>query len=457
MLNDKTVELRKKLSSLFHTLLPMLAPFFLQVASSTYLMNSLPLPAALGSAVGLLISYLFGPIGFFVSAASWGTYLALEHPELLKNTLSLLFLSSCVVSWWLSTLCSEQYQQKIVDFEEMIASLFKKHNEFEKQAKEALLTLKEERKNHEKQTQDLDTQLQDLQHQLSSHRHHLSLAWQESSMLKEEGEKQRRDLTASYESSQSQSMFYLQQKQMAESALEQAKGDMEKLKKEKDEKQNQFLEEFNILKQKIEEARAQAAEKESELLSLHNQMTSLQTEREAERASLKEQMGAIQAEKESEISMLKEQMNTLQAKKEQQISQPSNVEGIENTDTLQYWEMQYKQLRAQFDEKSDVLNETRKELFSIENQLLTLQKQEEDLAHDENEEQKNLISHLQNLELECSDLEDQVELLQDIVSSLQEKKKVTRSKKTKTDAEASIEKLLETSQKSESNLFTLSE
>lgn len=449
------VELRKKLSSLFHTLLPMLAPFFLQVASSTYLMNSLPLPAALGSAVGLLISYLFGPIGFFVSAASWGTYLALEHPELLKNTLSVLFLSSCVVSWWLSTLCSEQYQQKIVDFEEMIAALFKKHNEFEKQAKEALLTLKEERKNHERQTQDLDTQLQDLQHQLSSHRHHLSLAWQESSMLKEEGEKQRRELTASYESAKSESMFYLQQKQMAESALEQYKSEMQSLKKEKDEKQNQFLEEFNHLKQKIEEAKAQAAEKESELLSLHNQMTSLQAEREAELIYLKQQISTLQAEKESELGMLKEQIRTLEAEKAQQIVQPSSVQDGENAETIQYWEIQYKQLRSQFDEKSDVLNETRKELFFVENELLTLQKQEEDLAHDENEEQKNLISHLQNLEVECSDLEDQVELLQDIVSSLQEKKKVSRSKKSKTEAEASIEKLLENSQQTVTNLFSL--
>lgn len=423
MLNDRMMELRKKLSSLVHALLPMLAPFFLQVASSTFLMKSLPIPATLGSAVGLVISYLFGPIGFFVSAASWGTYLALGHPELLKNNLSLLFISSCVVSWWLSTLCSEHYQQRIVDFEEMIASLFKKNNEFEKQAKDTLLTLKEERRDHERHVQDLDAQVQDLQHQLSSHRHHLSLAWQESSMLKEEGEKQRKQLVSSYESAQSQSMFYLQQKQMTESALEQFRSEMEKLKQEKDEKQNQFLEEFNHLKQKIEEAQREMAEKENELQSL------------------------------------KEQINVLQAEKDKSMPAEAFTENSENGELAQYWETLYKQLRVQFDEKSDVLSETRKELFFIENQLLTLQKQEEDQAHDENEDQKNLICHLQNLGEECTDLEEQVTFLQEIVSSLQEKKKVSRPKNTKKSQEAavSIEKLLESSKQSEENLFTLSE
>jgi flagellar motility protein MotE (MotC chaperone) len=417
------IEIKRKLSSLMHTMLPMLAPFFLQAASASFLMKVLPLPAALGSALGLIISYLFGPIGFFISAASWGTFLAIEHPELLKDNVSLLFLSSCVVSWWLATLCAEQYQQKVVDFEEMIASLFKKNTDLEKQSKDVLHNLKEERKESERQITDLNAQMQDLQNQLSSHRHHLSLAWQESSMLKEEAEKQKKQLLSSYESAQSQAMFYLQQKQMIEASYDLTKTELEKLKVEKEEKQNQFLEEFRSLQAKIEEASKERAEKESELLSLQEKIRCL----EEEKVSQPEPVVVA-----SEIS-------------------------ADSEEKAIYWETLYKQLRTQFDEKSQVLNETRKELFTVENQLLTSKKQEEDTLQGENEEQTILISDLKELENECQDLEEQVLFLEDIISSFQEKKKVVRLKKTKKseDAAEAIEKLLETRQQTEENLFIL--
>ncbi len=423
MHTDRMIEIKRKLSSLMHTMLPMLAPFFLQAASASFLMKVLPLPAALGSALGLIISYLFGPIGFFISAASWGTFLAIEHPELLKDNVSLLFLSSCVVSWWLATLCAEQYQQKVVDFEEMIASLFKKNTDLEKQSKDVLHNLKEERKESERQITDLNAQMQDLQNQLSSHRHHLSLAWQESSMLKEEAEKQKKQLLSSYESAQSQAMFYLQQKQMIEASYDLTKTELEKLKVEKEEKQNQFLEEFRSLQAKIEEASKERAEKESELLSLQEKIRCL----EEEKVSQPEPVVVA-----SEIS-------------------------ADSEEKAIYWETLYKQLRTQFDEKSQVLNETRKELFTVENQLLTSKKQEEDTLQGENEEQTILISDLKELENECQDLEEQVLFLEDIISSFQEKKKVVRLKKTKKseDAAEAIEKLLETRQQTEENLFIL--
>lgn len=394
------MEFKRKLSSLMHTMLPMLAPFFLQAATASFLMKVLPLPAALGSALGLLISYLLGPIGFFVSAASFGTFLALEYPELLKDHSSLLFLSCCAVSWWLATLCAEQYQQKVVDFEEMIASLFKKNTEVEKQNKDVLQNLRDERKESERQITELDAQVQDLQGQLSSHRHHLSLAWQESSMLKEEGEKQKKQLQASYEGAHSQSMFYLQQKQMVESSLE-------------------------LLKREREKLQAEKAEKEAQVEAL-----------------------------EEKVKHLEEEKARPPAPAAVVISSETSAESEEKAI---YWETLYKQLRSQFDEKTLVLNEARKELFAVENQLLTAKKQQEDEIHEENEEQKILISQLQELGEECQDLEEQVTFLQDIVSSLQEKKKASRPKKSKKSEEAAeaIEKLLETSQQTEENLFSL--
>ncbi|MCX6990251.1 MAG: hypothetical protein NTX49_04205 [Chlamydiae bacterium] len=468
------IEVKRKLSQLGDSLLPMLAPFFLQVASASFLLKSLPLPVALGSAIGLLISYLFGPIGFFISAASWGTYLAVEQPELLKSHLHLLFIGSCVISWWLSTLCSEQYQQKVVDFEEMISSLFKKNIDLEKRGQDAQLVIKEEKKEKDRLAADLDSQVQDLQQQLSSHRHHLSIAWQETSMLKEEGEKQKKQSQADYESAETQAMFYLQDCKRAEGSLEDLKKQMQALLAEKEEKQNQFLEEITQLHLKIEqmqkdrerqgkefsEARADLQAQESENIAKACQEVKTEIERElsVEVIALQSNIEEIQKEKdlkEAQIASLLSQISSLEVEKVALVEKtPSESLPTEVGDSEQvmYWENQYKQLRIQFDEKSEVLTDARRELFTLENQLLVLKSEESDLAHVENEEQIQLISHLQNLDEECSDLQEQVDLLQEIVSSLQEKKKATRLKTSKSSSV--MDMLLEESSKKVEESFS---
>lgn len=409
MQNIRLTNLKGKLSSILHAMLPLLAPFFLQAASAGFLMTILPLSVSLGSAIGLFISYLLGPVGFFFSAAAWGTFLAVEYSYLFSDTITILYLSSCALSWWLSTLCSEQYQQRVVDFEEMVTSLFKKNVELEKIAKEASHLLKEERKTTERQIIDLDTHVQDLQKELSSHRHHLSLAWQETSQIREEGERQRKQLQSNIDGMHTQSLYYLQQKQTAEINLEKVRQEMEILKLDRDERQNQFLEEFNILQAKIEGYQKDLKAKEFEISSLSMQLEEFKEEKK----QIDYQLEEIKADK-----ALAEET------KEQAI----------------YWETLYKQLRSQFDEKTQVLNETRKELFSLENNLLTSQKKEQERSLEEDADQRRLIEHLEILTSECQDLEEQVFFLQDIISSLQEKKTNLKVKKSKADKEL-VEKL----------------
>jgi len=467
MEGDGKIEGKRKLSQLAYSLLPMLAPFFLQVASASFLLKSLPLAVALGSAIGLLISYLFGPIGFFISAASWGTYLAVEQPELLKSHLHLLFIGSCVISWWLSTLCSEQYQQKVIDFEEMISSLFKKNIDLEKRGQEAQIVNKEEKKEKERLLGELEDQVQDLQHQLSSHRHHLSLAWQETSMLKEEGEKQKKELEANYEAAETQAMFNLQDCKRAEASLQDIKKQMQALLAEKEEKQNQFLEEITQLHLKIEQMLKEKEIQEKEFSVARGMLQALESENIAKACQevkieiekdLSSKVTALQSkveeiqkekdEKETEIASLLSQIASLEVDKVASAEKkPSESSPTESGDSelIVYWENQYKQLRIQFDEKSEVLSTARKELFTLENELLVLKSKESDLAHVENEEQIQLISDLQNLDEECTDLQQQVDLLQEIVSSLQEKKKATRSKSSKSSS--AMDKLLEESSK----------
>ena len=461
------IEVKPKLSKLAYALLPMLAPFFLQVASASFLLKSLPLPVALGSAIGLLISYLFGPIGFFISAASWGTYLVLEQPELLKSHLHLLFIGSCVISWWLSTLCSEQYQQKVVDFEEMISSLFKKNIELEKRGQDAQLAIKEERKEKERLITELDAQVQDLQQQLSSHRHHLSLAWQETSMLKEEGERQKKELQANYEAAQSQAMFNLQDYKRAQSSLEDLRKQMNELVAEKEEKQNQFLEEITNLHLKIEENQR----REKEFAKVREDLQAQESENIAKacqeiKIELQSQITALEAKieeiekekelKQAQIAGLHLQISSLENEKQALVQKTGSETlpvDLQDAEQLVYWETQYKQLRLQFDEKSEVLSGARRELFTLENELLALKSQESELARVENEEQKELICHLQNLGEECIDLQEQVDHLQDIISSLQEKRKAPRSKSCKSSSV--MEKLLEeSSKKAEETLFS---
>lgn len=81
-------------------------------------------------------------------------------------------------------------------------------------------------------------------------------------------------------------------------------------------------------------------------------------------------------------------------------------------------EVMYKQLRKQFSEKSEVLNQTRVELFQVENSLLALQKECELHAHDSNPHEIALADELKSVEQERDWLEAEVHALQDLISTL---------------------------------------
>ena len=86
-------------------------------------------------------------------------------------------------------------------------------------------------------------------------------------------------------------------------------------------------------------------------------------------------------------------------------------------------EHKYKQLRVQFEEKSQVLHQTRRELFFRENELLVLQYEMEENNIDERSEERDLIGYVAQLENECLDLEEQIVSLEEIVSGLLVNKK----------------------------------
>lgn len=93
-------------------------------------------------------------------------------------------------------------------------------------------------------------------------------------------------------------------------------------------------------------------------------------------------------------------------------------------------ERDYKQLKKQFDEKTVVLNQTRKDLFHLEGRLLAFQKEREHKETEINPAEVLLGDHLKEVEEECKGLEVEIAHLQDFISRLLAKKTPGRKKKT---------------------------
>ncbi len=95
-------------------------------------------------------------------------------------------------------------------------------------------------------------------------------------------------------------------------------------------------------------------------------------------------------------------------------------------------ESSYRELKKQFEEKSQALEQARNRLFSAESQLLTVQKEKEEQSRQPDSAESTLIHQLKQTEEEKKKLETELASLQQIVSELSlTKGKVTRKKVTK--------------------------
>ncbi len=95
-------------------------------------------------------------------------------------------------------------------------------------------------------------------------------------------------------------------------------------------------------------------------------------------------------------------------------------------------ESSYRELKKQFEEKSQALEQARILLFSVESQLLGAQKEKEELSRQPNPAESTLIHQLEQTEEEKKKLESELASLQQIVSELSlTKGKTTRKKVAK--------------------------
>lgn len=96
-------------------------------------------------------------------------------------------------------------------------------------------------------------------------------------------------------------------------------------------------------------------------------------------------------------------------------------------------EVLFKQLKKQFEEKNQILHETRCDLFKADTELQTLRMEKKELQSEPIS--KEFLKELSFLEDEAARLEEENQLLQDLVSHLQTEDAARRKKKVKTNSE----------------------
>ena len=183
-------------------------------------------------------------------------------------------------------------------------------------------------------------------------------------------------------------------------------------------------------KQILDSLRAQQKETEKRAESFEELATikkyeweALEEEKEAlfqERVSAQQDLDVLIAE----TSRQNEQLNALQ--------EETNIlrEDLANKQELPPSLHPYEELRKQFDEKCDVLNATRKELFAMEGKHLAIQKEMEGKLLEPHQDLQQLLNQFNALEAYCSRLENDLTRHQELLTELSVKKPVCRKRKT---------------------------
>lgn len=186
---------------------------------------------------------------------------------------------------------------------------------------------------------------------------------------------------------------------------------------------------FYEIKQILGSSKSQSLEKAESLQLLKTRLREAHREWELERGGLFSEL----IEKQSEIDRLLTKLRS--AKREitiyqdkirevkaavvtKQVEVVREIEIIKEVNVPVVYEHLYKQLKAQFEEKTATLAKVRAELFVKEHALLTQQLKEKMRLMDEDPYVKKLQIELQDLYSENHQLEQENKSLEDLVSSL---------------------------------------
>lgn len=208
-----------------------------------------------------------------------------------------------------------------------------------------------------------------------------------------------------------------------------------------DERENQvnaLVQEQKNLQQQIKEMkRSLSAEREkiSALSQTHEkQLTELTHHAHQQHSVLSEEVAAHQqkaANHEQALGSAMEQIAQLQQQLAQRPAPQVEMEESQE-EKLQIEQIRYQHalLREQFEEKSELLSQTRKELFQVENEYLSLQKAWEEKQWEAPEEFSAYVHDLKRAEEQTLEMQNQVDVLQEVISSLLLSKKRSPPRKT---------------------------
>ncbi|MBS0653926.1 MAG: hypothetical protein JSR39_10440, partial [Verrucomicrobia bacterium] len=177
------------------------------------------------------------------------------------------------------------------------------------------------------------------------------------------------------------------------------------------ENQNRAYEEIEKLRQQLD--------------ALNEEIAGYQRKEKAFQTALEDAQAQVIKYKYAEPLKAKEVVNPI-------VSQESDEEngGPQPPQEMRQLEHQHSLLKEQFEEKSEALNQARKELFRLEGEMTLLRMQDEERRSDCPEELA-YQAQLQTLIEQCQDLEAQVISLEEIISTLSVKKKTPKPRKAK--------------------------
>ncbi len=116
------------------------------------------------------------------------------------------------------------------------------------------------------------------------------------------------------------------------------------------------------------------------------------------------------------------------------VSQPAESVAVifaKSLSDLRQMQARYELLKEQFHEKSDLLHQTRQQLFSTETQLIALQKTQEESVAEPSVEADAFCACLDQMEEECREAELQIHVLEEIIAEVIVPKKVVHPRKPK--------------------------
>lgn len=171
---------------------------------------------------------------------------------------------------------------------------------------------------------------------------------------------------------------------------------------------------------KIQTLEAERDEWRRKVDSLHGKLVSIDSSHENEVRPSEEFVRKIES-LEKERNELKEEIVVLQRKMEDFSSEPVCKEPHFSSDQHRRTEASLWQLKKQFNEKKQVLHQTRTELFRLQGEVFVRKREEESYKYEPDLQEEQLIGELYALEEERENLEKENLLLQDIIQILNEK------------------------------------